>query len=52
MDHIVLFLKDDILPEEKGEVIRCEGRLRDFGCPRTKSCTNALFWAVSAMHPS
>jgi len=43
MDPIILFLKDNILPKEKGGLIRCGGRLHDFGCSRTKSCTNAFF---------
>ena len=43
MNPIVLLLKDDILPEEKGRLTKCEERLCDFGCLRTKSYTSALF---------
>ena len=43
MDPIILFLKDDILLKEKGEANKYEERLFDFGYPRTKSYTSALF---------
>ena len=36
MDPLVLFLKDDILPEEKSEADKIrKKRLLDSGCPRT-----------------
>ena len=43
MDPIVLFLKEDILPEEKSEADKVRRRLLGFGYPRTKSCTSAFF---------
>ena len=45
MDSIVLFLKKDVLPENKSEADRYKGRLLDFGCPRTKSCIRGHFLA-------
>ena len=42
MDSIVLFLKEDILPRISQKLIRCVKRLLNFGCPKTKNCTNAL----------
>ena len=43
MDPILLFLEQDILPEEKSEARKYEGKLLDFGCPRIKNCINILF---------
>ena len=40
---ILLFLERDILPEEKPEAEKYEGKLLGFGCPRTESCINVLF---------
>ena len=43
MDPLVLFLKEGVLPHEKGEAKKkYGGKLIVFGCPRSKSCTNAL----------
>ena len=43
MDSIVLFLKEDILPEEKLEADKVRRNAHCFGCLRTKSCISALF---------
>ena len=40
MDPIVVFLKDDILPEEKREANKVRRKAR---CPKIKSCTSTLF---------
>ena len=42
MDPIMLFLKEDIFPKGKSEVDKVRRTAPRFGCPRTKSCTNAL----------
>ena len=39
-------------PRRRGRLTKCEERLRDFGCLRTKCCTSTFFWAIFAMHPS
>ena len=44
MDPIMLFLKGDILPEEKGKADKCAKKLLGSGCPRTKSCTSTFFF--------
>ena len=41
MDPVVLFLKEDILPEEKSEVDKIQRRLLGSGCLRTKNYINA-----------
>ena len=43
MDPIVLFLKDDLLLEEKSEAERYEERLLGSSCSMTKNCINSLF---------
>ena len=43
MDPVVLFLKEDILPEEKSEPTTYGERLFDSSYPRTKNCTSAPF---------
>ena len=43
MDSIVLFLKEDILPDEKSKADKVRRRLLDFGCSRIKSYTSTLF---------
>ena len=40
MDHIVSFLKDDTLPEEKSEAEKYEEKLLGSGCLRITSCTS------------
>ena len=30
-------------PRRRGRPTKCKERLRDFGCPKTKSCTSVLF---------
>ena len=43
MDPIVLFLKKDILPEDKSEANKVRRRRLISGYPRTISCTSAHF---------
>ena len=43
MDPIVLFLKEDILPEEKSKAEKVRRKVPRFGCPRTKNCISAFF---------
>jgi len=43
MDPIVLFLKEDILPDEKSKADKVRRKVIDSGCPRTKSYTSAPF---------
>ena len=40
MDPLVLFLKEGVLPLEKGKAEKYRGKPLTFGCPRSKSCTN------------
>ena len=43
MDLIVLFLKEDILLEEKSKVNEVRRKDPSSGCPRIKNCTSVLF---------
>ena len=38
MDHIMLFLKEDVLPESKSKANKIRRKAPGFGCPRTESC--------------
>ena len=40
---MVLFLKNDILPEEKSEADKIQRKAPGSGYPRTRNCTSALF---------
>ena len=43
MDPLILFLKENVLPEEKVRPTRLEERLLDSGCPRTRNYISADF---------
>ena len=43
MDPIILFLREDILPEDKSKADKVWRKALLFGCLRTKNCTSVLF---------
>ena len=53
MDSIVLFLKDDILPEENGEADKVRRKASRFWLSKDqKLYKRSFFWAIFAMRPS